>query len=131
MTLAPVRGHISGMDWAISTLLPLLTLGALGAAVPIALARRFPDTLAGLARAMALSVLVLVFVGAALFIVLYGDEGVPPSAAAAKPGALAHFLGLGLKSALVWGPVAALTGIGLGQGVEARRARRLAARDGD
>lgn len=118
------------MDWTIATVLPLVTLGALGWAVPAALAPRFEDSLRGLAKALALSVALLVLAGILLFVLLYGDEGAPLAAVAGQPGEAArHFLVLGLKSSLVWGPVALLTAIGLGQGVEARRGRRVAARD--
>ncbi|MEM0949877.1 MAG: hypothetical protein AAGK37_20940 [Pseudomonadota bacterium] len=115
-----------------STLLPILTLGALGAVVPIGLAGRFKDTLWGLVRALAVSVVVLVLSGSVLFVLIYGDQGVGLDALAASPGpALLHFGALGLKSALVWGPVTALAGLVLAQGVERRRGARMAARDQD
>ena len=120
------------MDFTISTLLPMITLGALGAVLPIALAARFPDTQAGLARALALSVGGLVLAGMILFVLLYRDQGVGLAALAEAPGAaLWHFAGLGAKSALVWGPVTALTALVLAQGVERRRGERIAARDRD
>ena len=120
------------MDWTVGTLLPLITLGALGAAVPMAVARRFPDTLKGLAWSLGVSICLLVLAGGLLFVLLYGDRGVELSALASSPGqAVRHFAVLGIKSALVWGPVTALTALTLAQGVEARRAKRLAARDPD
>ena len=124
--------HMTGMDWTLATLLPLITLGALGAVVPMWMARRFEDSLPGLARALAASVGVLVILGSLLFVLLYRDAGADLAAFAARPVETArHFLGLGLKAALVWGPVTALTAIALGQAVEARRGRRMAARDDD
>ncbi len=124
--------HIGVMDFAIATLLPMITLGALGAVVPIALAGRFEDTLGGLWRALAVSVAVLILAGSVLFVLLYGDEGVEVSALGSHPGAaIRHFAALGLKSALVWGPVMALTALVLAQGVERRRGERMAARDQD
>lgn len=120
------------MDFALSTLLPLITLGALGAFVPIACAGRFEDTLAGLGRALAVSVAVLVVAGSVLFVLLYGDQGVDLAAFTDRPvAAIRHFAGLGLKSTLVWGPVMALTALVLAQGVERRRGQRMAARDRD
>lgn len=123
---------MKGMEFAVSTLLPMITLGALGAVVPIALAGRFEDSLAGLGRALALSGAILILAGSVLFVLLYGDRGAQVSAYAARPGAvLRHFAGLGLKSVLVWGPVMALTALVLAQGVERRRGERMAARDRD
>lgn len=120
------------MDWTLATVLPLATLGALGWFVPAVLARRFEDSLPGLARALALSVVVLVLAGAALFLSLYSERGLAIGSLADAPtDALRHFLGLGLKASLVWGPVTVLTAIALGQGVERRRGARLAARDPD
>ncbi len=121
-----------GMEFTVSTLLPMMTLGALGAVVPIALAGRFDDTLAGLGRALAVSVLALVVAGSVLFVLLYGDQGVGIADLMARPGAaVRHFVLLGLKSALVWGPVTALAALVLAQGVERRRGERMAARDQD
>ncbi len=123
---------MTGMDWTLATLLPLVTLGALGAIVPIALAPRFPDTQPGLARAIALSVVLLVLSGTILFVMLYSEAGMSPGQLAQRPtDSLRHFLALGLKSALVWGPVTALTALVLAQGVERRRGERMAARDRD
>ena len=120
------------MEFTLATLLPLLTLGALGWAIPAFTARLFEDTLPGLARALALSALLLILAGTALFLLLYSDIGLDPASLTRDPlGAARHFLGLGLKSALVWAPVLVLTAIALGQGVEARRERRMSARDPD
>ena len=124
--------HLLRMDLTVSALLPLVTLGTLGAVIPAALAPRFPDTLAGLARALLLSVVLLIGAGSLLFILLYRDQGMDLAALASDTGAaLWHFSGLGLKSALVWGPVTALTALVLAQGVERRKGERMAARDPD
>lgn len=118
------------MDWTFATLLPIVTLGALGAVVPILFARRFPDTLGGLGRALALSVTLMVILGSGLFILMYRDGGADLAGLAAAPvPALRHFLGLGLKAAVIWAPVMALTAICLAQGIERRRGERMAARD--
>lgn len=120
------------MDFTAGTLIPLVALGALGALLPIALRRVFPDTLHGLLQALCLSVVILVFVGAGLFVYLYARDGFSVGALAAQPADGArYFIALGLKASLVWAPILALTGISLGRGVEERRSRRLAARDRD
>ncbi|MDU8943523.1 hypothetical protein [Ovoidimarina sediminis] len=120
------------MDWTVSTVIPILTLGLAGGVLPVMLARRFPDTLHGLAQALTLSAAGLVLLGAVLFVAIYSDAGIGLSALAARPGdSLRHFLALGLKAALVWAPILVLVGIGLAQGVERRKGERIAARDPD
>ncbi len=120
------------MEWTIATTLPILTLGLAGAVLPIALARRFPDTLHGLAQALALSIVLLVLLGSVLFVALYSDAGLSLSRLAERPGqSIRHFVTLGLQAALIWGPILALTAIALGQGTERRRGERMAARDPD
>ena len=63
------------MDFSVAAILPIVTLGALGVVVPLALAPRYPDTLAGLGRALLLSVLILIAAGSLLFVLLYRDRG--------------------------------------------------------
>ena len=124
--------HMDCMDWTLSAILPILTLGALGAVLPVVVARRFPDTLAGLAWAMVLSAGLMVLAGTSLWVLLYRDAGLPLTELAEDPvGAIRHFAGLGFKAGLIWGPIMALVGLGLAQGIEARRGRRMAARDPD
>ena len=118
------------MDWTIATVVPMLTLALAGGFLPGMLAGRFPDTLHGLAQALALSAAILILFGAVLFLALYSDAGLSIDTLAERPlDSLRHFLGLGLKAALVWGPILVLVGFGLAQGVERRKGERLAARD--
>jgi hypothetical protein len=120
------------MSWTLETLVPLALLALLGAALPWLIARHLPDTGRGLLIALALSVAGLIGISAALFAGLYVARGVPAEVLADRPGgALTHFLRLAGGSALVWGPVMALSALGLGQRMEARRGARLAARDRD
>jgi hypothetical protein len=106
------------LDWSLGTLLPLGLLAAGGALVPIALYRLHGPRLAPLALNLAVSALILIIAGAAIFATLYAAEGVDLTR---RPGAAAvHFLNLGLSSAIVWLPVLLLTGLALGQRSEAR-----------
>ncbi len=111
-------------------ILSVLFLGALGWAVPRALMRALPDSLRGLAVALALSVPILALAGAGLVFAQYAWQ-TGPGVAASAPGAAAHFWHLGLRAALIWGPVLALTALALGTGIERRRGERMAARDPD
>lgn len=120
------------MEFTLATLPPIVGLGILGALVPWAIMRFSEDSLAALARAGALSAVLMIAAGAGLFLWLYGAAGMPAARLASDPGAAArHFIGLGLRSALVWAPVLVLTLIGLGQGIERRRGKAMARRDRD
>lgn len=120
------------MTWTVETALPIIAFGALSAFLPWFFLRWMDDSLRGLARAVALSAVFLVIAGAALFAVLYAREGAPLASLTAEPGAaLLHFFWLGLQSAIVWLPILLLTALGLGQGIEARRGRAIAARKPD
>jgi hypothetical protein len=111
------------------TILSILTLGALGAVLPWWLMRFQPDTQRGLVVALALSVVLLTFIGAGLFIWLYAGDVAP--SALLSPAALLHFWTLGVRAALIWLPVLGLTALALAQGIERRRGERMAARDPD
>ena len=88
-----------------------------------------PDSHGGLLIALCLSALGLILAGGGLFFWLYAsDLGVE---ATTTMGAARHFAGLGLRVALVWGPVLALSALVLAMGVERRRGERMAARDTD
>ncbi len=120
------------MEFATATIVPILILGAAGALVPIGAMRLMPDTLTGLSLAALLSVILLTIGGAILFIILYGNPGVAVTRQTGVQSSVhVHFSGLGLRAALVWGPVLLLTLIGLGQGIERRRGASMAARDQD
>lgn len=118
------------MDFVITIVLPIVALGTAGALVPVLSMRLMPNSLAGLGLAAVISIILLTIGGAILFVILYGSAG---SGSARTPDQLQalHFLGLGARAALVWGPVLLLTLIALGQGVERRRGERMAARDRD
>lgn len=134
LTLADawLRPKSTVMDWTISTLVPIVTLALAGGVLPIFLSGRFPDTLNGLAKALALAAAALIVLGAILFAALYSDAGISFATLAERPvDSVRHFLGLGLKAALIWGPILLLVGFGLAQGVERRKGERMAARDPD
>lgn len=111
------------------TLIAILVLGLLGWAVPVLLMRVLPDTLRGLAVAILVSVPVLTLAGAGLFVWHYARR--VGLGALADPGAALHFWNLGVRAALIWGPVLALTALGLAHGIERRNGERMAARDPD
>ena len=85
-------------------LLPMAALMALGWIVPWALGRVMPRSLAGLALNGAVSAAILLGLGAMLFAWLYGDAAAP-----VWREAPAVFLLLSARSALIWGPVVALS----------------------
>lgn len=112
-----------------STIIPILVLAVLGAVVPVVTMRFLPDSLRGLAVAVMISVVVLTLTGSGLFVWFYA-EGVGLAAVLTRE-AIGHFWSLGVRAALVWLPILALTTLGLGQGIERRRGERMAARDRD
>ena len=85
-------------------LLPVAVLMALGWLVPWALGRVTRRSLAGLALNAAVSAVLLLGLGMALFAWLYG-----PAAGLVWREAPGAFLSLSARAALVWGPVAALS----------------------
>lgn len=112
-----------------STALPLLCLALAGAGVPIMLARLFEDTHHGLMQALALSCVVLVILGAVLFVAVYAEAGLDIALLAEHPvDSLRLFLWQGLRATIVWVPILLLTAISLGRGVEARRTARMVRR---
>ena len=111
------------------TIFAVVVIGALGWAVPFVLMRFLPDSLRGLLVAVIASVALLALAGTGLFFWLYaGDVGIR---AATTPQAALHFWSLGVRAALIWGPILALTAIAFGTGIERRRGERMAARDPD
>ena len=118
------------MVWFLEVALPTFAFGALSALLPIALMRWAEDTQAALLRVLALSAVLLVVIGGVVFALIYARDGLSLSLLTTDPvGALRHFTWLGLQSSLVWLPVLLITGLGLAQGIEARRGRALAARE--
>ncbi|MEO1152398.1 MAG: hypothetical protein AAFX59_00805 [Pseudomonadota bacterium] len=117
------------MSFGVETALPILCLAALGWLVPWAIQRMMPDRLPALALSLVAATGVLSVIGAGLFAWLYVQQGLAP-AALGTGAAVAHFFGLGLRGAIVWGPVLLLTGLSLGRGIEAGRGNGWAPRDG-
>lgn len=113
------------------TVLAILGLGTLGWAVPVLLMQFLPDSLRGLLAALLVAVPALTLAGSALFVALYTGEAGLGGLLAAGPGAAVHFWNLGVRAALIWGPVLALTALSLAHGIERRRGERMAARDRD
>lgn len=111
------------------TVMAVTLLGALGWAVPFTLMRFLPDSLRGLLIAVIASVAFLALFGSGLFLWLYAGE--IGFSAALTPEAALHFWGLGVRAALIWGPILALAALALGTGIERRRGERMAARDPD
>ena len=120
------------MDWTLQTVLPIAALAGAAAVLPWAFHRFMEDTIRALWIAITASTGALTVMGAAIFAVLYTENGLSFGAMQADPlGAAGHFLSLGLRASLVWLPVLALSGISLGQRIEARRGAAMAARDPD
>ena len=116
----------------IDTVISVVVLGALGAVVPWLLMRLLPDSQRGLIVAVGVSIVLLTLLGSALFLWLYADEiGLDGLSALIRLDALIHFYQLGIRAAVIWGPILALTALGLAQGIERRRGERLAARAPD
>ncbi|SDY49816.1 hypothetical protein SAMN05444340_10953 [Citreimonas salinaria] len=86
--------------------LPTLVLFALAVAVARGVEALVPETPAGLALQAALSAVALTLLSAAAFAGLYaaGDAPLSTLLGADPRGGVMHFLGLGLKSALIWAP---------------------------
>ncbi|MGR3495350.1 hypothetical protein [Citreimonas sp.] len=86
--------------------LPTLVLLALAVAVARGVERLVPETPAGLALQASISAAALTLLSAAAFAALYAAGDAPLTALldADPRGGFAHFLGLGLKSALIWAP---------------------------
>lgn len=118
------------MTFALETGLPVAVLAILAWVLPRWFARRFTDTLRGVGMALLTSSGVLILVSAALFLGLYLAGGLDPTVIAESPLAAArYFLWLGVRPAIIWVPLLMLAGLTLGQEVEDRRGRAMAARD--
>ena len=116
----------------LGTVLAILLLALFGWAVPVILMRFLPDSLRGLLAAVLIAVPLMTLGGSGIFIALYGRQlGVSALGAAATPEAALHFWSLGVRAALIWGPILAITALGLAQGIERRRGERMAARERD
>lgn len=102
-------------DFSSGLLLPALALGVLGWLVPRLLARVWPEGVGPLLALAFVSTLILLALAAGFFLLLYLWQGAP-LAALFQPGpaaGIAHFLRLGLLSALVWAPIMILSVAGL------------------
>ena len=102
-------------DFSSGLVLPTLALGLLGWAVPRLLARAWPEGVGPLLLLAFVSTLLLLALAAGFFLLLYAWQGAPIPALF-EPGVaagVAHFVRLGLLSALVWAPVMVLSVAGL------------------
>ena len=97
------------MWWGL--VLPALGLGLAGWAVPLLLARVWPEGVGPLIWLGLTATALMLLLSMALFLGLYMAQGVPLATLARPgPGALAlHLLRLGMGAALIWGPVLVLT----------------------
>lgn len=102
-------------DFSSGLLLPALALAVLGWVVPRLLARVWPEGVGPLLALAFVSTLLMLALAAGFFLLLYAWQGAPVAALFA-PGwgaGVAHFLRLGLLSALLWAPVMVLSVAGL------------------
>lgn len=116
------------MSFTVDTAIPILCLAALGWLVPWGIQRWMPDRMSALALSLVASAGVLSVLGGVLFAWLYIRQGLAPQALGAG-AVIWYFFGLGLRGAIIWGPVLLLTGLSLGRGIEARRGQAMAARE--
>ena len=88
--------------------LPVLILMAAAILVTRIVERIMPESMAGIAATFVASLILLWLLSALLFAALYAWQGVTLAAMFGPSQGWRHFLWLGAKSALVWGPVMAL-----------------------
>lgn len=102
-------GFTSGLIW------PAAALALLGWLVPRLLSLVWPEGVRALFALAFVSAGVMVMIGMAAFLLLYLIEGVPFSvlAEAGTGSMVAHFLRLGVISALFWGPILVLSVAGI------------------
>jgi hypothetical protein len=102
-------------DFSSGLLLPALALAVLGWLVPRLLARVWPEGVGPLLLLAFVSTLVLLALAAGFFLLLYAWQRAPVAELFAPgwgPG-VAHFVRLGLLSALLWAPIMILSVAGL------------------
>jgi hypothetical protein len=95
--------------------LPAMCLAALGWTVPRVIAMWWPEGVKWLMGLALVSTFVMALFGAAFFAVLYAMQGISLSELFETQGlgAIAHFAGLSLLSALMWAPLMVLSLIGV------------------
>lgn len=111
---------------------PMLVMSALAAALPYALHRHRSTSQIEVAVVIWASAGLVTVLSAWLFAWVYAWQGADVGAAFDE-NALAtvrFFLGRGLASSLVWGPILGLIWFSLAQGVEAERARQKLEEEG-
>ncbi|MCC5974401.1 MAG: hypothetical protein JJT81_10170 [Rubellimicrobium sp.] len=98
-----------------SLLIPALALALVGWLVPRGLSLIFPEGVRPLLLLAFVSTLVMLGIGTGFFLALYVWQGVPFAALfeGSTLAGLAHFVRLGLISALLWGPIMILSVAGL------------------
>lgn len=117
------------MSWLIETSVPILALCSLAVVVPWLAQSLVPQTLPALASILLASALFLVLAGAGIFGWLYAGAGLSTTVLADHPlQASLYFIRLGILPALAWLPILILTGIALGQRIEAARGADAATR---
>lgn len=91
--------------------IPAVFLGIAAILVPRRIERYVPETVAGLALLTALSSLALLLLSAAGFSVMYQIESPELTERLLRGGVagVGHFLSLGAKAGLIWGPILALS----------------------
>jgi hypothetical protein len=91
----------------VQLLLPVLLLMAATVGVARLVEARMPETLGGILAGLAISAVLALLLSAALFAAIYarGDPRILDLLGQAPQIGLAHFLGLGAKAGLIWGPV--------------------------
>jgi hypothetical protein len=96
---------------SVGLLIPALLLGGLGWLVPRLLGRVWPEGVGPLLLLAFVATLILLALSTGVFLLLYLWEGAPLDMLL-EPGiapGLAHFVRLGLLSALLWAPVLVLS----------------------
>lgn len=107
------------LDWTIETLWQIALLGGLAILIPFAFYKLHPPRQRWLVANLLVSAALVYVVAVLLFMYLYSREGVVVLPAPR----LSSFAILAGKSTLIWLPVLLLTGLGLGQKVEARKSK--------
>jgi hypothetical protein len=96
-------------------IVPALLLALIGWLVPRGLSLLFPEGVRALMLLAFVATLLMLLIGMGFFVALYVWQGVPLGMLfeAGAVAGLAHFLRLGLISALLWGPIMVLSVAGL------------------
>lgn len=107
----------------INTGLPVTILALAAVLVPGRIAPRETRSHKAVMFAVALTAVIMVLLGAAIFAVVYwfSGAGVPAALSEAPLATMVYFFRLSLMAALLWGPILALVWFSMAQSVEKRR----------